>query len=116
MDGDLAGPACFDVPEPLGQQVLLPGPADLLENLPNIHIEMHSSVHPPRPTGRPPPVNTRCEGISTSGMFKKAYASRRCLIPIDGVFEWKDIFGTGKNKQLYAIAMKSGEPFALAGI
>lgn len=49
-------------------------------------------------------------------MFKKAYASRRCLIPIDGFFEWKDIFGTGKNKQPYAIAMKSGEPFALAGI
>lgn len=47
-------------------------------------------------------------------MFKKAYASRRCLIPIDGFFEWKDIFGTGKNKQSYAIA--SGEPFALAGI
>ncbi|WP_026619950.1 putative SOS response-associated peptidase YedK (plasmid) [Ensifer sp. WSM1721] len=66
--------------------------------------------------GRPPPVNARCEGISSNGMFKKAYASRRCLIPIDGFFEWKDIFGTGKNKQPYAIAMKSGEPFALAGV
>ncbi|MFC0804797.1 SOS response-associated peptidase [Ensifer sp. P24N7] len=66
--------------------------------------------------GRPPPVNARCEGIANNGMFKKAYASRRCLIPIDGFFEWKDIFGTGKNKQPYAIAMKSGEPFALAGI
>ncbi|MDK1494797.1 SOS response-associated peptidase [Sinorhizobium sp. 7-81] len=66
--------------------------------------------------GRPPPINARSEGISTNGMFKAAYRSRRCLIPIDGFFEWKDIFGTGKNKQPYAIAMKTGEPFALAGI
>ncbi|WP_331374772.1 SOS response-associated peptidase [Sinorhizobium chiapasense] len=63
-----------------------------------------------------PPINARREGISTNGMFKWAYANRRCLIPIDGFFEWKDIYSTGKNKQPYAIAMRSGEPFALAGI
>ncbi|ASY58884.1 SOS response-associated peptidase [Sinorhizobium sp. CCBAU 05631] len=66
--------------------------------------------------GRPPPINARSEGISTVGLFKDAYRRRRCLIPVDGFFEWKDIFGTGKNKQPYAIAMKSGEPFALAGL
>ncbi len=33
-----------------------------------------------------------------------------------GFFEWKDIYSTGKDKQPYAIAMKSGEPFALAAI
>ncbi len=66
--------------------------------------------------GKPPSVNARCGGIATNGMFKKAYACRRCLIPIDGFFEWKDIFGTGENKQPYAIAMNSGEPFALAGV
>lgn len=66
--------------------------------------------------GRPPPINARCETIATNGMFKAAYRSRRCLVPIDGFFEWKDIYGTGKNKQPYAIAMKSGAPFALAGI
>ena len=37
-------------------------------------------------------------------------------LPIDGFFEWKDIYSTGKDKQPYAIAMKSGEPFALAAI
>jgi putative SOS response-associated peptidase YedK len=67
-------------------------------------------------TGRPPPINARSEGIATSGMFKHAYRSKRCLVPINGFFEWKDIYGTGKNKQPYAIAMKSGAPFALAGI
>lgn len=58
----------------------------------------------------------RCEGVSTSGMFKDGYRRRRCLIPIDGFFEWRDIHGTGRNKQPYAMAMKSGQPFALAGI
>ncbi|WFU13183.1 SOS response-associated peptidase (plasmid) [Rhizobium sp. CB3090] len=63
-----------------------------------------------------PVINARAEGISTSGMFKHSYKSKRCLVPINGFFEWKDMHGTGKNKKPYAIAMKSGEPFALAGI
>lgn len=67
-------------------------------------------------TGRPPPINARAETIHTNGLFKRPYASKRCLVPIDGFFEWKDIHGTGKEKQPYAIAMKDGSPFALAGI
>lgn len=67
-------------------------------------------------SGRPPPINARAETIATNGLFKRPYASKRCLIPIDGFFEWKDIHGTGKDKQPYAIAMKDGSPFALAGI
>jgi len=66
--------------------------------------------------GAPPPINARAETIATNGMFKHAYQSRRALMPIDGYFEWQDIFGTGKNKQPYGIAMKSGKPFALAAI
>lgn len=69
-----------------------------------------------KPDGRPPPINARREGIATNGLFKSAYRSKRCLVPINGFFEWKDIFGTGKNKQLYAIAMTDDSPFALAGI
>jgi putative SOS response-associated peptidase YedK len=69
-----------------------------------------------KPGGRPPPINARWEGIAINGMFKAAYRLRRCLVPIDGFFEWKDIFGTGKNKQPYAVAMRLGAPFALAGI
>lgn len=69
-----------------------------------------------KPGGRPPPINARAEGIASNGMFRNAYKSRRCLVPINGFFEWKDIYGTGKNKQPYAIGMKDGSPFALAGI
>ncbi|QDZ01961.1 SOS response-associated peptidase [Nitratireductor mangrovi] len=68
-----------------------------------------------KPSGRPPPNNARSETVATSGMFKHAYRSRRCLIPISGFFEWKAIKGQ-KTKRPYAIAMASGEPFCLAGI
>ena len=40
---------------------------------------------------------------------------RRCLVPVDNFFEWKAIKGE-KAKQPYAIAMKDGSPFAIAGI
>lgn len=66
----------------------------------------------PSPTGQRPPINARSETIATNGLFKFAYQSRRALMPIDGYFEWKDIFGTGKNKQPYAIAMANDAPFA----
>ncbi|MER8409299.1 SOS response-associated peptidase [Mesorhizobium sp. M1307] len=31
-------------------------------------------------------------------MFKAAYQSRRALMPIDGFFEWKDIFRHGQEQ------------------
>jgi putative SOS response-associated peptidase YedK len=36
-------------------------------------------------------------------------------VPVDGFFEWKAIKGQ-KAKQPYAIAMKDGAPFGIAGI
>ena len=66
--------------------------------------------------GKRAPINARCETIAANGMFKEAYSRRRALMPITGYFEWKDIFGTGRNKQPYAIGMKDDSPFALAAI
>ncbi|MER8410050.1 SOS response-associated peptidase [Mesorhizobium sp. M1342] len=66
--------------------------------------------------GRPPPVNARCETIASNGLFRKAYAARRCLVPVDGYFEWQKLDPSGKKKQPYAIAMKDDDPFAMAGI
>ncbi len=68
------------------------------------------------PNGGYQPINARAEEVKTKPMFKAAYQKRRALMPIDGFFEWKDILGTDKNKQPYAIAMKSGEPLALAAL
>jgi putative SOS response-associated peptidase YedK len=47
--------------------------------------------------------------------FRDAYRTRRCILPVDGFFEWKAIKGQ-KAKQPYAIAMKDGAPFGIAGI
>jgi putative SOS response-associated peptidase YedK len=59
------------------------------------------------------PGNARCETLKTNGMFRGAYRSRRCLVPVDGYFEWKAIKG---KKQPYALAMANDKPFCLAGI
>lgn len=60
------------------------------------------------------PANARCETLKTNGMFRGAYRSRRCLIPVDGYFEWRAT--KSKIRQPYALAMKDGRPFCMAGI
>jgi hypothetical protein len=52
-------------------------------------------------------INARSETVATNGLFKWSYQPRRALMPIDGFFEWKDIYSTGTDKQPYAIAMRS---------
>jgi putative SOS response-associated peptidase YedK len=61
------------------------------------------------------PINATAERVATAPMFRRAYAKRRCILPIDNFFEWKAIKGA-RVKQPYAIGMKTGEPFALAAI
>lgn len=61
------------------------------------------------------PANARSETVKTNGMFRGAYRARRCLVPVDGYFEWKARKGS-KIKQPYALAMADGRPFCLAGI
>jgi putative SOS response-associated peptidase YedK len=61
------------------------------------------------PAGGRKPINAKCETV------RDAYRTRRCIVPVDGFFEWKAIKGQ-KAKQPYAIAMKDGAPFGIAGI
>jgi putative SOS response-associated peptidase YedK len=67
------------------------------------------------PKGGRKPINAKAEGVSMRPTFRDAYAYRRCIVPVDGFFEWRAIKGVGA-KQPYAIAMKDGSPFALAGL
>jgi putative SOS response-associated peptidase YedK len=67
------------------------------------------------PQGGRKPINAKCESVHTLPTFRDAYRSRRCIIPVDGFFEWMAIKGQ-KAKQPYAIAMKDGRPFGLGGI
>ena len=59
------------------------------------------------------PINARSETAATSGMFKAALASRRCLVPADAFYEWKTM---PDGKQPYAIARRDRTPLAFAGI
>jgi putative SOS response-associated peptidase YedK len=59
------------------------------------------------------PINARAETLATSGMFRSAFARRRCLIPAAAFYEWKK---TGSAKQPYAVARADGAPLALGGI
>ncbi len=61
------------------------------------------------------PINAKAETVARLPMFRDAYAQRRCILPVDGFFEWKAIKGL-KEKQPFAIAMQDGSPFGIAGI
>ena len=60
-------------------------------------------------------INAKCETVAKLPTFRDAYRQRRCIVPVDGFFEWKAIKGQ-KTKQPYAIAMKDGSPFGLGGL
>jgi putative SOS response-associated peptidase YedK len=62
------------------------------------------------PRGGRRPINAKAESISRLPTFRDAYAQRRCIVPVDGFFEWRAIRGA-RAKQPYAIAMKDGLPF-----
>jgi putative SOS response-associated peptidase YedK len=66
------------------------------------------------PKGGHRPINAKAESVSRLPMFRDAYAQRRCIVPVDGFFEWRAI--EGARKQPYAISMKDGSPFGLAGL
>ena len=60
-------------------------------------------------------INARAETLAEKPAFRSSFRRRRCLILSDGFFEWKPDL-SGKSKTPYYIQMKSGEPFAFAGL
>ncbi|MFC7400192.1 SOS response-associated peptidase [Chelatococcus sp. GCM10030263] len=66
------------------------------------------------PTGGRRPINAKAETVRTLPSFREAYARRRCLLPVDGFFEWQQM-GRGA-KRPHAITMRDRAPFALAGL
>ena len=59
-------------------------------------------------------INARAETVAEKPSFRGAYKSRRCLIPADGFYEWRQQ-GDGP-KQPYRITLSGGAPFAFAGL
>jgi putative SOS response-associated peptidase YedK len=56
----------------------------------------------------------RVETVVTAPAFRKAIRTRRCLVAVDGFFEWKRA-GT-KASRPFLVRRADGKPFALAGV
>jgi putative SOS response-associated peptidase YedK len=60
-----------------------------------------------------PVMNARAETVASKPFFRQAFRTKRCLVLADGFYEWQR---TEQGKLPYRIALKTGEPFAFAGI
>ena len=59
------------------------------------------------------PSNAKAETAAEKPMFRDAFRRRRCLVPADGFYEWRQ---EDMRKQPVYICMKDREPFAFAGL
>ena len=58
-------------------------------------------------------INARAETVSEKPAFRDALRRRRCLVLADGFYEWQR---TGSVRKPMRVVMRSGEPFAFAGL
>lgn len=59
-------------------------------------------------------INARSETVLEKPAFRKAVQSRRCAVPADGYYEWKQ--GEGRNKQPYYVHPRDESAMAFAGL
>ncbi len=58
-------------------------------------------------------ANIRCEEIGERPILEESFEKWRCLIPVDGFYEWRH---EAKETQPYYFRLKNRQPFALAGL
>ena len=68
------------------------------------------STHPTRGAR---PINARAETLAALPAFAGALEARRCVVPVDGFYEWRRGPGGPRPHHLAAV---DGRPLALAGI
>jgi putative SOS response-associated peptidase YedK len=61
----------------------------------------------------PPLINARAETLKRQPAFAESFRERRCLIPADGFYEWRD---DESGKTPVWISRPDGELFAFAGV
>lgn len=68
-------------------------------------------------------INARAETLAEKPAYKSIFKNRRCIIPMDGFYEWKagtadgPVTAKGKPaKQPMYIQSQNGEPLAVAGL
>jgi putative SOS response-associated peptidase YedK len=58
-------------------------------------------------------INVRVESVARAPAYRESFRKRRCLVIVDGFFEWQR---RDKTKQPFFVRRDDGRPFALAGI
>ena len=58
-------------------------------------------------------INARAETVAEKPAFRDALRRRRCLVLADSFYEWQRV---GSAKRPMRVDMRSGEPFAFAGL
>lgn len=66
-----------------------------------------------RDDGLPQLINARAETVLAKPAFREAFRRRRCLVPVDGFYEWRKRDG---RSQPFLFRARDGRPFALAGL
>ncbi len=59
------------------------------------------------------PFNARGESVAHKPMFKNLFTRKRCLVPVNGYYEWKTVEG---KKQPYLFTLPDEPLFTLAGL
>ena len=58
-------------------------------------------------------INARAETVAEKPSYRNAFRHRRCVVLANGFYEWHR---EGKVKTPHFMSLKSGEPFAMAGL
>lgn len=129
-----------------GRFTLAADPADILEAFPGLNIpaemQPHYNIAPSQPVAVVPNdgnfrldyfnwglipswakdadignrlINARAETLAEKPSFRTALRRRRCLILADGFYEWRQDSGQKTKSPMY-IRLKTGKPFAFAGL
>ncbi len=61
-------------------------------------------------------INARADKVTTSPAFRSSAKSRRCLVPMDGYYEWRATPGKKTGKTPYFMYRADGDMLFMAGI
>ncbi|MFD5465483.1 SOS response-associated peptidase [Kitasatospora sp. NPDC127059] len=63
-------------------------------------------------------INARSDTVHEKPAYRQAFAARRCILPVDGYYEWQTVPGErGKaRKKPFFVSRADGSPLALAGL
>jgi putative SOS response-associated peptidase YedK len=58
-------------------------------------------------------IQARAETLAKAPAFRDAFKSKRCLVVVDGFYEWS---GTGKSRKPHLVTLPERRPFTIAGL